>query len=169
MSVTKDNLEKEQLENDPVAQKRLEKEKLEKRYKIFRWIQYISFALSIASCFVPLILSCIRVAPNIESAGEKWSLAGVAVVITVIVSLVALKSLVAKYISKLPYSLVVLAVSVIMLISVISLERIIDDAIAILWVAAISSAAAFVLELTSMLFKALAEHAKEEYGRISDV
>ncbi len=144
-------------------------EKLEKRYKAYRWVQYISFALSIVSCFVPLAIACIRVTPNLNTGAEKWSLAGVAVVVAVIISAIALRSLIHKFISKLPYTLIVLVVAVLMLISVICLKRIIDDAIAVLWVAAISAAVAFVLELVSMFCKAMAEHTKEEYGRIGNV
>lgn len=145
------------------------REKLEKRYKIYRWVQYITFALSTTSCFVPMLVACVRVAPRIDANGGKASLIGISVIIASIIALIALKSLVTKYISKLPYTLVVLVVSVMMLIATICLKKIIDDAIAVLWVAAISAAAAFILELTSMLFKALSEHTKEEYGRIGDV
>ena len=145
------------------------KEKLEKRYKALRFTQYATFILSIVACTVPLIVACIRVVPAVKSGEEKWSLIGIGVVITSVILIIVLRSLIRKYIDKLPYTLIVMVASVVMLISVICLKRIIDDAIAILWVAAISAAAAFLLELTSMACKAFAEHTKEEYGRVSDV
>ena len=144
------------------------KARLEKRYKVFRWIQYISLALSIVSCFIPLLVSCIRVVPCVETAAQKWSIGGIAAIITAIILGVALRSLIQRFIDKLPYTLIVLVVSGVMLALVICLKNIIDDAIAVLWVAVISSGVAFALELTSMLFKALAEHTKEEYGRVED-
>ncbi len=144
------------------------REKLEKRYKALRWIQYIAFGLSIAACFVPLLISCIRVVPTVETAEQKWSVCIIAVIITVIISCIALRSLIRKFIDKIPYTLLILAVSVALLALVICLKTIIDDAIAVLWVAAISSAVAFALELTSMFCKAMAEYTKEEYGRIKD-
>lgn len=142
------------------------KEKLEKRYKTFRWIQYIAFVTSIVACTVPLIIACFRVVPAVKSGEERWSIVGVAAVITSVILLIVLRSLVRKIIDKLPYTLIVLVSVVVMLIAAICLKRIIDDAIAVLWVAAISCAAAFVLELTSMLCKIMADNTKEEYGRI---
>jgi O-antigen/teichoic acid export membrane protein len=145
------------------------KEKLEKRYKALRFAQYATFILSIVACTVPLIVASIRVVPAVKSGEERWSLIGIGVVITAIILVIVLRSLIRKYIDKLPYTLIVLVVSVVMLISVICLKRIIDDAIAVLWVAAISAAAAFLLELASMACKSFAEHTKEEYGRVGDV
>ena len=145
------------------------KEKLEKRYKALKLTQTITFILSIVACTVPLIVACFFVVPAMKSGEDKWSLIGIAVVITVVILAVVLRSLIRKFIDKLPYTLIVVLVSVGMLVSVICLKRIIDDAIAVLWVAAISSAAALLLELTSMACKALAEHTKEEFGRVSDV
>lgn len=144
------------------------KEKLEKRYKAFRWAQYIAFVLSIVSCFVPLMISCIRVVPAVETAAQKWSIGGIAVIITAIIACVALRSLIHKFIDKLPYTLIVLTVSIAMLAFVVCLKTIVDDAIAVLWVAAISSAVAFALELTSMLCKSMAEYTQEEYRRINN-
>ena len=144
------------------------KEKLEKRYKVVRWIQYIAFGLSVASCFIPLMVSCIRVVPTVQTAEQKLSIGGIAVIITAIIACVALRSLIRKFIDKIPYTLLVLAISAALLVLVICLKTIMDDAIAVLWVAAISSAIAFVLELLSMFCKAMAEYTKEEYGRIKD-
>ena len=142
------------------------KENLEKRYKVLKWIQYITFVMSIVSCTVPLIIACFRVVPAVKSGEERWSIVGVAAVITSVILLIVLRSLVRKVIDKLPYTLVVLVSVVVMLIAAICLKRIIDDAIAVLWVAAISCAVAFVLELTSMFCKIMADNTKEEYGRI---
>ena len=138
-------------------------EKLDKRYKTYRWIQYITFVLSIVACCVPLIVSCVKFLPMIKSAEEARSTVGIAVILSAVIALVTMRSLVSKYISKLPYTLIILIVSVGMLVGAICLKKIIDDAIAILWVAAISSAAAFVLELVSMFCKTMAEHTEEEY------
>ena len=142
------------------------KEKLEKRYKTLRWIQYIAFVMSIVACTVPLIIACVRVVPAVKSGEERWSIVGVGAVITSVILLIVFRSLVRKVIDKLPYTLVVLVSVVVMLIAAICLKRIIDDAIAVLWVAAISCASAFVLELTSMFCKIMADNTKEEYGRI---
>jgi O-antigen/teichoic acid export membrane protein len=144
------------------------KEKLEKKYKALRITQYVTFILSIIACTIPLVVTCIRVVPEFKNGEERWSLFGVAAVITAIILIVVLRGLIRKFIDKLPYTVSVLIVSVLMLVLTICLKRIIDDAIAVLWVAAISSAAAFLLELTSMACKALAEHTKEEYGRIGN-
>ena len=142
------------------------KDKLEKRKKVLRWIQSIAFWLSLASCSVPLIISCIRVIPTVETKAQKWSIGGVAVIITAIILCVVLRSLISKYITKIPYTLIVVVVSVVMLVLAYCLKIIIDDAIAILWVASISSSVAFVLELVSRLCKAMAEYTDEEIRRI---
>ncbi len=144
-------------------------EKLEKRKKVLRWIQNIAFWLSVGSCCLPLIVSCIRVVPMVKTADQKWSICTVSAIITAIILCVVLRSLIIKFIERIPYTLIVLTISVLMLISVNCLKAIIDDAIAVLWVAAISSAAAFVLELTSMFCKTMAEHTEEEIRRRGNV
>lgn len=142
-----------------------ERDKLKKQYKAFRIAQLACFISSIISCVLPVVISAIRIAPNIKETEDKIALSGVGIFIVAVVVLIVFRSIVVKYISKLPYTLtVVIAVGVMLLVTV-CLEKIIDDAIAVLIVAFIGAAVAFVLELVSMYLKSRANEIKEIYLR----
>lgn len=136
-----------------------------KRYKRYKWAQYICFATSILCCLVPAIVAAVRIAPAMKTTESKWALGGVAFVMVAIIALVVCRSLIRKYISKLPYTLTVLIVIGSILLTVIGLEKIIDDAKAILLVGLIGAAAGFVFELASMYCKAMAHDIKDEFIR----
>lgn len=142
---------------------------IEKKYKGYKWTQYITFVLSIISCLVPVAVAAINIAPEIKETESKIAFGGVGVVILAIVALIVFRSFVSKYISKLPYTLTVLVCVGIMLILMLCLKHIIDDAIAILIVATIGAGVGFVLELVSMYCKAMAAELKERYKDKTDV
>lgn len=144
------------------------RDKVEKKYKAYRWVQYISFVLSILSCLVPVAVAALNTAPRMQSAESKFALGGVALFFLAIFALIVFRSLVNKFISRLPYTLTVLISVGIILLLMICLERIIDDAIAILAVGVIGAAVGFVLELISMYCKAIAEETKETYRRMRE-
>lgn len=136
-----------------------------KQYKRYKWAQYICFALSILCCLVPAIVAAFKIAPTIKTTESKLALGGVAGVMVAIIALVVCRSLIRKYISKLPYTLTVLIAIGSILLIVIGLEKIIDDAKAILLVGVIGAAAGFVFELASMYCKTMAREIKDEYNR----
>lgn len=138
---------------------------MKKRYKRFRWAQYILFVLSIASCTLPIVVSSIRIIPTAKTTGSKFALGGVAAFFCAVIVLIVCKSLVVKFISKLPFTLTVLLSIGAMLLLMLCLKQIIDDAIAILLVGLIGALAGFALELGSMLCKSMAEEAKAIYLR----
>mgnify|MGYP007057730019 FL=1 len=136
-----------------------------KQYKRYKWAQYICFALSILCCLVPAVVAAFKISPVIKTTESKLALGGVAVVIVAIIALVVCRSLIRKYISKLPYTLTVLIAIGSILLIVIGLEKIIDDAKAILLVGLIGAAAGFVFELISMYCKSMARDIKDEFIR----
>lgn len=143
----------------------MDKQKLSKRYKSFRWVQYISFILSIIACIVPVIVSCLRAVPSMERDGGRWAICGVGVFFAAIIALEVCRSLVQKFIMKIPYTLTVLISVGAMLGLIFCLEQIIDDAMAVLLVGLMGAAIGFVLELISILCKALADDIEEFYKR----
>ena len=138
---------------------------MEKKYKAYRWIQFISFALSFLCCLVPAVVAAFKIAPQAKTTESKWALGGIAIFLLAIIIIVVFRSFIRKYISKLPYTLTVLVSVTSMFLMTVCLEKIIDDAKAILLVTVIGSAAGFVFELVSMFCKAMADEIKEEYKR----
>ena len=136
-----------------------------KQYKRYKWAQYICFALSILCCLVPAVVAAFKIARTIKTTESKLALGGVAGVMVAIIALVVCRSLIRKYISKLPYTLTVLIAIGSILLIVIGLEKIIDDAKAILLVGLIGAAAGFVFELISMYCKSMAREIKDEFIR----
>ncbi len=136
-----------------------------KRYKRFKWAQYILFGLSLVSCLAPPVISAIRLMPSIKTTESKFALGGVAVFFAAMIILIVCRNLVRKFIHKLPYALTVMISIGIMLLLMLWIKRIIDDAIAILVVGLIGAAVSFVLELASMYCKSAADEAKEMYYR----
>ena len=136
-----------------------------KQYKRYKFTQYIFLAVSILCCIVPAIVAAFKIAPAIKTTESKIALGGVAVVMVAIIVLTVCRSLIRKYIAKLPYTLTVLIVVGSMLLIVIGLEKIIDDAKAILLVSVIGAAAGFAFELASMYYESMAQYIKEEYLR----
>ena len=146
----------------------MDKNALQKKYRTYKWLQYITFVLSIVSCIVPVVIAGINIVPEIKNTESKIALGGVAIFIVAGIALVVFRSLVTKYISKLPYSLTVLISVAVALLLMICLRKIIDDAIALLIVGTIGAAVALVLELASMYFKSASAELKETYGRMND-
>lgn len=143
----------------------MEKARLKKKYKRLRWIQFITFIASVIACVFPVVLSCIKAAPTVEKTGGKWALGGIAVFFSAIILLIVFRSLVNKFVSKVPYTLVVLvSVGAVMLL-IYCLKQIVDDAIAILAVGIIGAAAGFVLELVSIYCKTVADDIEICYKR----
>lgn len=138
---------------------------IEKKYKTYRWIQYITFVLSIVSCVIPIAVAAINIAPEIKNTEGKIAFGGVGLFILAVVALIVFRSLVTKYISKLPYTLTVLVCVGAMLLLMLCLKHIIDDAIAVLIVATIGAGVGFTLELVSMYCKAMATELEEMYKR----
>lgn len=136
-----------------------------KQHKRYKWAKNICFALSILCCLVPAIVAAFKISPAMKTTESKLALGGVAVVIVAIIALVVCRSLIRKYVSKLPYTLTVLITIGSILLIVIGLEKIIDDAKAILLVGIIGAAAGFVFELASMYCKTMAREIKDEYNR----
>ncbi len=132
-----------------------------KRYK---WVQRVCFALSILCCIVPAMIAAFKISPEMKTTESKFALGGVAIFIVAIITLIVCRSLIRKYIAKLPYTLTVLIAVGSILLIVIGLEKIIDDAKAILIVGLIGAAAGFVFELISMYCKSMRE-IEEEYLR----
>ena len=150
----------------------MNKAKLNKRYKTLRWLQHITFVASIIACALPVVLSCIKAAPSVEKNGGKWALGGVvvffggvAVFFGAIILLIVFRSLVSKFVSKLPYTLTVMVSVGAVMGLVCFLKQIINDAIAILAVGLVGAAVGFVLELIAMYCKAKADEVKELYVR----
>jgi O-antigen/teichoic acid export membrane protein len=138
---------------------------LKKLYKRYRFWQTVTFIVSVALCIVPVVASCIRAAPSMEKSGGKWALCGVGVFFAAVILLIVCRSLINKFISAVPYTLIVLISVGAMLGLMFCLKQIIDDAIAVLLVGLVGSAGAFVLELISMGFKSHADDIAVEYKR----
>lgn len=136
-----------------------------KQYKRYKWAQYICFAASILCCLVPAIVAAFRIAPAMKTTESKIALGGVAIFMVAVIALIVCRSLIRKYIAMLPYTLTVLLAVGAVLLALIGLEKIIDDAKAILLVGVIGAAAGFVFELASMYCKTMAREIKDEYSR----
>ena len=138
---------------------------MEKKYKVYKWLQYISLTLSFLCCLVPSAVAAFKIAPKVKTTESKWALGGIAIFLLAIIVIVVFRSAIRKYITKIPYTLTVLVSVGAMLLMTICLEKIIDDAKAILFVSVIGAAAGFVFELVSMYCKTMADELKEEYRR----
>lgn len=136
-----------------------------KQYKRYKWAQYICFALSILCCLVPVVVAAFKISPVIKTTESKLALGGVAVVMVAIIALIVCRSLIRKYIAMIPYTLTVLIAVGSVLLMLCGLEKIIDDAKAILFVGVIGAAAGFVFELASMYCKTMARDIKDEFIR----
>lgn len=136
---------------------------IEKKKRMYKWARRITFAMSIGFCIVPVLVAAIDIVPRVESKSEVISISVVGAVIASIVVLVVLKSLIAKYISILPYSSFVLVGSGILLALTWGLKQIIDDAIAILTIATIGACVGFAFELASRYCKNKLAELKERY------
>lgn len=147
----------------------MDKVKIEKKYKVCRWLQYICLALAILSCILPMVISAIRVVPAMKETGSKLALGGVATFFIAIVALILLRSFVKKFIANIPATLTVFISIIAMLLFLVCLKKIINDAIAVLIVGAIGSFVGVVLEIVSMVCKMQADDIKELYRRLSDV
>ena len=129
----------------------------------YRIAQYILFALSIISCLVPAIVAAFKVAPSVKSTGSKFALGGVAVFICGIIALIVFRNIVKKLIAKMPYTLAVLVTVGILLGFMLLIEKIVDDAIAILIVGVIGAGVGLLFELAAICCKARADELKDIY------
>ena len=76
-----------------------------KKYKKYRWAQRILFWLAVASCIIPTLWATVSVGVTVETAGRRIALSAVAVLMFGTVALIVLKSLVMKFVSRLPFTL----------------------------------------------------------------
>ena len=136
-----------------------------KRYKKFKWAQIILFSLAVISCIIPVIVAAFKIGVTVKTTESKFALGGVAVFFCAIIIIIVFRSLVGKFISKLPFTLSVLISIGALLLLMLGLKYIIDDAISILCVGLIGAFAGFCFEAASMICKAQAEEAKEIYLR----
>lgn len=136
-----------------------------KKYKKYRWARRILLWCAIASCIIPTLWATVSVGVSIETVGSKIALSVVTVLMCGTVLLIVLKSLVMKFISKLPFTLTVLIGVGVLFMILIGIRQILDDA---LFVVGVSLAGAFVgfgFEAASMICKAQAIEIKELYLR----
>ena len=138
---------------------------LKKRYKRMRWCQYALFALAILSCIVPVLLAVFKVGATVKTTEGKLALGGVAIFVGAIVALIVLRSLVIKFLSKLPFTLTALVSVGALLLLCLGLRSIINDAIVILAVGLVGAFVGLVFEAASMVFRAEADDAREMYLR----
>lgn len=138
---------------------------MKKRYKKLKWAQYILFGLSIVSCFLPIIISTCKAFPLTKTVESKLALGGATLFFCAVIALVVFRSLVTKFIHKLPYTLTVLVFVGVLLAFVMLIKMIADDAVAVLTTGLIGAAVGFIIELASMYCSILANEAREIYYR----
>ena len=78
---------------------------LEKRYKVCKWLELISFILSIVFATVPGVVTAFHVAPEVKGVGSKLGLAGYAAFLVAVGVLIVLNSLGKAFAHKLPWAL----------------------------------------------------------------
>lgn len=139
---------------------------LEKRYKVCKWLELISFILSIVFAVVPGIAAAFHVAPAVKGVGPKMGLAGYAMFLVAVGVLIVLNSLGKAFAHKLPWVLTALVSSWILAFLLISLRSIIDQAVIIAVAFAIGCSAAFIMSSASLLFKAVANMTSDEFYRM---
>lgn len=136
-----------------------------KKYKKYRWAQRILFCLAIASCVIPTLWTTISVGVTIETVDRRIALGGVAVFVCGAVALIVLKSLIMKFLSKLPFTLTVLIGVGVMFLVLIGIRKILDDAVLIVGVSLVGAFVGFGFEAASMICKAQAAEIKDLYLR----
>lgn len=104
-----------------------------------------------------------------KNTESKLALGGVAIFIIALVTLILLRNIVKKYLTNLPCTLAVFIIVVAMLLFIVCLDKIIDDAIAVLLVGAVGCFVGVILETVSMICKLNADDIKETVRRMSDV
>ena len=144
------------------------KEKLEKKYKAYRWARLISLVFSCLFCVIPIIISSVNAVSKIKTPEKAWALGGVSAFVLAIVLLIVFRSFVGKFASKLPCTLTALASVGVVLLTFVCLKKIIDEAIKMLVFGLIGIAIGFILELASMYFKSMAEETKEQYRGLNN-
>jgi hypothetical protein len=135
------------------------------RYKRFKWARRVLMFLAIAACTVPVIVTAIRIGVRFETKESKWALTGAAAFVCILIIIIVLKSFIAKFISMLPFTLMVLISIGGILLVVIGLKSIIDDVIRMLKVGCVGAFVGFCLEAASMMCLAEAKEAHEIYLR----
>lgn len=149
----------------------MDKDKLNKRYKALRWAQYIAFWLGNLACVIPMLVASVKIVPGIENTEGKLAFGGVAIFFTAIVALVLAKGIIAQVANKIPPALLVFITVAALLIFMICLQKVIDEAVAILAVGTVGSFAGVLIGFASTLFKCLADDIEVYYkkGKYGDV
>ena len=135
---------------------------MDKKLKRYRLMQNVCFWLSLASCIVPAVITAFVAFPSAKHTESKLALGGVAVFTVALIVLIVAKSFIQKFITKIPYTLTAFVAMLVILLLLQGLDKVIDDAIIMFLVGVIGSAAGFVLELVSLVFKVMADEIEEE-------
>ena len=136
-----------------------------KKYKKYRWAQRILFWLAIASCIIPTLWATVSVGVTVETAGRRIALSAVAVLMFGTVALIVLKSLIMKFISKLPFTLTVLIGVGVLFMVLVGIRQILDEAVFVVGVSLAGAFLGFGFEAAHMICKAQANEIKELYLR----
>ena len=143
----------------------MDKDKLNKRYKALRWAQHISFWLGIASCVLPMLIASIRVIPSIKDTESRLAFGGVAIFFTAIVGLVLAKNVVKRFSANLPITLTVFIFVAALTVFMMCLQKVIDDAVAILTVGLIGCFVGVIFEFASIVCKYNADEIEHYYKK----
>ena len=149
----------------------MNKDKLNKRYKALRWAQHILYWLGNAACVIPMLIASVKIVPGIKTTESRLAFGGVAIFFTAIVVLVLAKSIIAQVANKIPPALIVFITVVALLIFMICLQKVIDEAVAILAVGAIGSFIGVLSGTASTFCKCSADDIEVYYkkGKYGDV
>lgn len=142
---------------------------LNRRYKIYRWIQHITFWVSIGIAVVPGIVEAFKIAPFVKGALPKIGLAGYALFLVAVGVLIVLRALGKRFAHKIPWAISAAAASWVLFLVLLSLKSIINEATAIAFAFATGTGAAVILSSVSEIFKVLANITSEEFDRRSKI
>lgn len=134
-----------------------------KRYKRFRWAQHILFWTALISCIAPIVIASIRVIPAAQDTESKLAFGGVGIFFIAITVLILFRNVVKKFAANIPCTLGVFVAMVAIALFLFLLEKIIDDALAIVVVGACGSFVGVLLEAISALCKMQADDIKRFY------
>ena len=138
---------------------------MKKRYRRWKIAQLVFFLLSVLSCLAPIIVAAFKTVPYIKTTESKLALGGVTIFFCGIIALIVFRSLIAKFIHKIPYTITVLFAVIILFAMLSTVKLIIDDAIAVLLIGVIGAGAGVILELCSMFCRFKADEIKDFYYR----
>lgn len=137
---------------------------IERRYKKLRWAQHILFVLALAVCIIPMVVSSIKVIPAATDTESRLAFGCVAVFFITITILVLFRNVLRKFVANIPCTFGVLIVMVAIAIFLFLLKKIIDDALAIVFIGAVGSFFGVVLETISTVCKIKADDIKTNYS-----